>query len=81
MGAGGVPLSVVCLCLRGAVCHCQIQINVVIRSKNGEANVQVANVKYSFLSNDGHSVRFLHRYGKFMYLSRAISEMFPLLDV
>ena len=71
---GGIPLSVVCPCLHGAVRHRQIQNNLMIRSKNGEANV--ANVKYCFLSNDGHSVRFLNRFGKFIYLSLTISEMF-----
>ena len=38
--AGGVPLSVVRLCLHRALCQCQIQNNFVIRSKNGEAIIQ-----------------------------------------
>ena len=38
--SGGVPLSVVCPCLHGAVCHCQTQNNFVILSKNGEATIQ-----------------------------------------
>ena len=40
LGTGGVPASVVHPCLHGAVCHCQIQSNLVIRSKNGAAIVQ-----------------------------------------
>ena len=45
---GGVPLSVVCHCLHSAVRHCQIQNNLVIRSKNGEASVQCGQRKILF---------------------------------
>ena len=34
---GGVPLTVAHPCLHGAVRHCQIQNNLVIRSKNSVA--------------------------------------------
>ena len=36
----------------------------------------VAKVKYCLLGNDGHSVRFLNRFRKFIYLSSTVSEMF-----
>ena len=36
----------------------------------------VANIKYCFLSDAGHSVRFLNRSGKFIQSSNRISEMF-----
>ena len=36
----------------------------------------VINIKYCFLSNDGHSVRFLNRFGKLSRSSNTISEMF-----
>ena len=45
---GGVPPSVVHPCLRGAVRHCQIQNNLVTRSKDGVAIVQYAQHKMLF---------------------------------
>ena len=63
--AGGVLLSVVHPCLHGTVHHCQIQKNLVIRSKNGVAIVQCGeHIKCCFLSDYGQSVRFLNRFGK-----------------
>ena len=47
--AGGVPLSVVSLCLHGNVCHRHTEN---IRSKNGEAIIQC------FLSNYGNYSMF-----------------------
>ena len=74
--AGGVPLSAVCPCLHCAVRHRQIQNILVIRRKMARQMCNLANVKYCFLSNDGHSVQFLNRFGKFIYLSSTVSEMF-----
>ena len=45
---GSVQLSVVRPCLHGAVCHCQIQNNLVIRSQNGKAIVQYDQCKILF---------------------------------
>ena len=71
-------VSAICLrpCLHSAVCHCHTQNKFVIPSKNGEAIFNVAEIKYHFLSNGGHSVRFLNRFGKFIQSSNRISEMF-----
>ena len=67
--SGGVPLSVVCLSLHGAVCRCQTQNHFVIGSKNGEA-----------ITVSGHSVHFLNRFGKFIQPSNRISEKFSLVS-
>ena len=39
----------------------------------------VANIKQRFVSNGGHSVRFLNRFGIFIGSSNRMSEMFPYL--
>ena len=49
---------------------------LVIRSKMVRQLFNVANIKYCFLGNDGHSVRFLNRLGKFIQSSNTILEMF-----
>ena len=36
---------------------------------------------YCFLSNDGYSVQFLNRFGKFIYSLSTISEMFFVVVV
>ena len=41
----------------------------------------VANIKYSFMSNDGHSVRFLNRFGKFAYHRIRYQKCFSLFDI
>ena len=74
--SGGVPLSVVRPYLHAAVCHCHPQNKFVIRSKMARQLFNVAEIKYRCLSNGGHSVRFLNRFGKFIQSSNRISEMF-----
>ena len=62
---GSVPLFVGGPCLRGALCHCQTQNNSLFEAKTARQLF----IKYRFLSDSGHSVRFLNRFEKFIQSS------------
>ena len=68
--SGGVPLSVVHPCLHGAVRHCQIQNNLVIRSKNGVAIVHCGQ----------HKILFYKQLWSFRTISKQIWKIYLIIE-
>ena len=67
------------LCVLVCMALCVIakyKTTLLFEAKMARQVFNVANIKYCFLSNYGHSVQFLNRYGKFIYLLSTVSEMF-----
>ena len=56
------------------------QLRDSMQKWRGDHSIDVANIKYGCLRNEGHSVRFLNRFGKLINHRIEYQTRFSLLD-